>query len=286
MADYTEAALKRGIENPILYLNLTSALNFLGEYEKTIEWADKGIEKNQDPGLKLAKGEALYRLGRIDEASKILNEASHSIEEGSVMWPRMAYYLARVMLVEPCKDGSDGTCLTDDDACCVKAQKAASLLESAGKRKFLLNDSNYDVFLGLAYMMSGDLEKAEAILSKATHGDMNQDNASALAALAVTLYQFSDAKDKAAAMQYYRQALDASPDFADTQKVLKTRLWPQKAVDILGQIKAESEKPVKSKSGCGCEISAPGNGNSAPITGMLGILGILGLMLGLRRRRG
>ena len=286
MADYTEDAIKRGIEVPILYLNLTSAPNFLGEYEKTIEWADKGIEKYKDPGLKLAKGEALYRLNRIDEASKTLHEASEGIQEGAVMWPRMTYYLARVMLLEPCTEGAEGTCVTDDDACCVKAQNAAAMLEAASKRKTMLNDSNCDVFTGLAYMMSGDLEKAEAILSKATHGDMNQDNASALAALAVTLYQFSDTKDKAAALQYYRQALDASPDFSDPEKIQKTRQWPKKAVDILGQIKAEAEKPAKSKSGCGCEITSTPNGSPAPMAGLLGILGMLGLMFRWRRKRG
>ena len=284
MADNTEAALKRGMESPILYLNLLSALKLLGEYEKAIEWADRGIEKYHDPGIVLSKGEALYRLNRIEEAGKLLRDANKAIDKKSVLWPRSTYYLARVMLIEPCSQAENGVCDTSEDACCIKAQEATTLLESIGNLSSLLNDSNYDVFTGLAQMLSGDLEKAEATLSKAVHNNMNQDNASALAALAVTLYQFNDPKDKTAALQYYRQALDASVDFSDMQKIRNTRQWPDKAVEILSQIKAESEKPAKSKSGCGCEIAVPDSGNTIPMAGLLGMLFALAGMLGLRRR--
>ncbi len=283
-AETNESALNRGIETPILYLNAISARNLLGDYEKTIELADKGNEKYNDASMLQGKGEALYHLNRIEEAAKLLREINDKIPESAVTKPRANYFLARAILASPCSTGDTGTCDTSENACCTKAQEAISLLEAI-KNKVLLPDNDYAVYAGLAYMMSGDLEKAEATLSKATHNDMNQDNASALAALAVTLNQFSDPRDKAAALQYYRQALDASPDFADIEKVKKTRHWPQMALDILAQLKAEHEKPAVKKSGCGCEIAAPHTPNSTPLAGLLGILCALGMMLRLRRTR-
>ena len=277
-------ALNRGIDYPILYLNAISALNLIGDYEKAIEWADKGYAKYKDTVMQQGKGEALYRLNRIEEAVKLLREVNGKTPDASVIKPRSNYYLARAILAEPCNAGDAGTCDTSESACCVKAQEAISLLEAI-QSKSQLNDDDYDIYAGLAYMISGDLEKAEATLSKAIHKDMNQDNASALAALAVTLHQFSDPRDKAAAMQYYQQALDASPDFSDIQKVQQTRHWPQIALDILGQLKAEREKPAVKKSGCGCEIATSHAPDSTPLAALLSILCMLGMMLRLRRNR-
>ena len=284
MAENTEAAINRGLEMPVLYLNLLSAFNLSGEYEKTLTWAEKGYEKYKDPGILLSKGEALYHLDRIDEAAKVLREAKITISETSVLWPRAAYYLARVMLVEPCTSSQDGTCVQDENACCSKIREAVALLNAIATRSALLPDKNYDVYLGLAQILDGNLEGAEATLSKAIHGNMNQDNASALAALAVALYRFDKPRDRKAAIQYYRQALDASPDFADFEKIRKTRHWPKSAIDTLAQIKAEIEKPKSVKSGCGCDISNSHSQNNAPITGLLGLLLASGIFFRMRRK--
>ena len=252
--EITEEGIKNGEPIPILYLNAILAANRVGDYDKAIQYADKGYETYKDALMLLGKSEALDRQGKYEAAEPIWNDLRVSLANNGMAKERLEAGLARHLLAMSCTSDSYKTCKTPTpDACCAREGEILQHLEAVAPEN---QDNDYFVMLGLAQTLAGQLEKAEATLTKAVNANMDRDNASALAALSAALYQYDDERDKNAAKRYYTQAVNASPDFSNFDQLNKMRAWPPRLVDTLRQIQADTSQGSKKKAaGCGCDIA-------------------------------
>ena len=282
-----QKALERGekavqghfAKNPIIWLNLLTACNRSSAYEKTIDYANKAYDSFHDHYILAERAEAYLALGKFDEAQKDLDAI---IDKFTVEVPGSAktrYLYAKSLLASSCSTEKHQTCTTDQkDSCCGRAEQALTILKTlSNDKKF--KDNTLPVYLGHAHILNGELEAAEALLTKATQQQIDKDNASALASLAVALYQFKDARDKTAALRFYQQAVDASPDFADPQKIRSTRAWAPRIIETLTQIQNDAKSQAEAshkKSGCSCDLSSK-NHSFPAAAALMALFSALGL---------
>lgn len=252
--ELTEKGLELRDDVSILYLNAISAAMHLGDYEKALKLAETGYEKYKDPVMMLGKAEALDNLGKFVDADPVWQQIRSQIDDKSPSAHRLQLGLAKHLMALSCTGETFKTCQSDTpDACCAREKEITTLLDAIPTHQ---RPQNYKVYLGIAQTLDGQLEKAEATLTKAVNSDMGRDNASALAALAAALYQYEDERDKTAAKRYFTQALNASPDFADLDQLTKTRAWPPRLVETLKHIQDDIAAGEKKKTtGCGCNVA-------------------------------
>ncbi|MBQ4359832.1 MAG: tetratricopeptide repeat protein [Proteobacteria bacterium] len=280
--EITEKAINDGNENVILYINAVVAANKLGAYDKALAIVDRGFEKYHDPQLKQGKAEALNGLHRFEEAIPIWKELLNEVNKNHQSYPRIQYGCARAMIAASCDEAKYSQCGSEtEDACCAREREALELMLAAKDDKALRKQApEFDEYLGLAFILNGKLEEAEAILTVAATNNLEKNSAGAPAALAAALYSFSDAKDRRAALVYYTQAASASEDIRDPERVIATRAWPPRIAGILKKLQAEenAQKASKTKKGCSCEISAmqqPALPVAAWLTALLSLLALL-----------
>ena len=278
--EITEKGISSGNDISILYLNAIIAALRLGDFEKAQKYAETGYEKYKDPVMLMGKAEALDGMAKYNEADPIWKELQEKITENSMSRDRFLLGLAKHQLALSCTSETFKTCATQNqDPCCARESEILAHLEEITPPK---RDNNYQVYLGIAQILANQLEKAEATLTKAVNANMDRDNASALAALAVALYQFDDERDKTAAKRYYTQAIDASPDFANFDQLTKTRFWPPRLIETLKQIQTDIASGDKKKSsGCSCEITQ----NPSIPWATLALLILVFATLAIKRRR-
>ena len=280
--EITEKAINDGNENVILYINAIIAANKLGAYDKALAIVDRGFEKYHDPQMNLGKAEALNGLHRFEEAIPIWKELLNEVNKNHQTYPRIQYGCARAMIANSCDETKYSQCGSEtEDACCAREREALDLLLAVKDDKALRKQApEFDEYLGLAYILNGKLEDAEAILTAAVTNDLEKNSAGAPAALAAALYSFSDAKDRRAALVYYTQAASAAEDIRDADRVIATRAWPPRIAGILKKIQADenAQKAAKTNKGCSCEISAmqqPALPVAAWLTALLSLLALL-----------
>ena len=286
--ELTEAAIRDGHENAILYLNATLSAYRIGDYQKCLQLAEEGYQKFHDSLMLISKAEALNGLHRFDEAIEIWTQLEKSTESNGLGRDRIEYGYATALLATSCNTKDVLTCSSNTPAnCCGREELSLKFLKSAQKweKHGLRREKTLKTQYGMALVINGQFEEAEAVLTKASTQDLNADNASALAALAVTLYMFNDPRDREAGLRYYRQAIDASPDFADLEKVQKTRVWPPMMLDTLATIQADAsaqELAQKTKkSACSCQTAST---PAFPLTAFLfALLLFAGLTLSRRK---
>lgn len=287
--EISEKAIEGGNENVILYLNAVLAANRSGAYEKALALADRGYDKYHDPQLKQGKADALNSLHRFDEALPVWMSLLEEINKNHQNYPRIQYGCARALLATSCDEAKYARCGGDaEDACCAREREALELLVAAKDDKALRKSApEYDEYLGLAYILNNKLEDAEAVLTSAVTNDLEKNSAGAPAALAVALYSFSDAKDRSAARVYYQQAVNASDDVSDPDRLVAARAWPPRLAGTLKKLKADddAQKASKVKAKCSCDISA--NAPASPLAAAFAaLLACFGLCLARRRSQG
>ncbi|MBQ9394184.1 MAG: tetratricopeptide repeat protein [Proteobacteria bacterium] len=260
--ELTEAAIRNGHSVAILYLNAALSAYRIGNYPKCLELAEEGYQKFHDPLMLISKAEALNGLHRFDEAIEIWAQLEKDTDEGGIGRDRIEYGYATALLAISCNTKELLTCSSQTPAsCCGRDELALKFLKSAQKseKHALRREKMLKTQYGMALVLNGQFEEAEAVLTKASTQDLNADNATALAALAVTLYMFNDPRDREAGLLYYRQAVEASPDFADIDKVKQTRVWPPMMLDTLATIQADASAQdlaqKTKKSGCSCQLA-------------------------------
>lgn len=286
-AELTEKAIQSGKKMAILYLNAILTFNRAGYYEKALQLADEGFASFHDPVMILGKAEALTGLKRYEEADVLWEQTEPLIDVKNSARARLDFGYAKSLLARSCSSETIKTCATEtSDPCCARERKALELLEVAmdKEQKQLKHETTLTTNFGLAMILNNRLEDAEALLTKAVNENMSKDNAGALAALAVALYQFSDERDREAGRRYYQQAVEASPDFADIERIRETRVWPPRLLDTLKTIQddvANAQNGKNKKSGCSCDLH---QNSSTPFAGLICLfLAFLGLM-GFRRK--
>ncbi len=286
-AELTEKAIQSGKKMAILYLNAILTFNRAGNYEKALQLADEGYTKYSDPVMILGKAEALTGLKRYEEANVLWEQVEPLIDIKNSARARLEFGYAKTLLASSCTSETIKTCETETpNPCCTRETKALELLELAKEKEKtqLKNETTITTSLGLAMILNNRLEDAEALLTEAVNKNMNRDNAGALAALSVALYQFSDERDHEAGRRYYQQAVDASPDFANIERIRETRVWPPRLLETLKNIQddvAAAQNGKNKKSGCSCDLH---QNSSTPIAGLICLfLALLGLM-GFRRK--
>jgi tetratricopeptide (TPR) repeat protein len=86
---------------PAIIRNMAAALNKLGEHERTIQLAERAIQRNmlEDADLWLAYGDALKETGDLDGALEALRTAAEKDPEARV-YARMATYLLQAGRLE------------------------------------------------------------------------------------------------------------------------------------------------------------------------------------------
>ncbi len=284
--ELTQRAIAANPDKAILYLNASVAAYRAGLYEKGIEIADGGYEKFKDNALLVTKSECLYSLGRFEEAEKLLRELVEVVDEGNLQRYRVEFALGRVLVANSCSKEESKSCATETPSvCCSKEREALLQLQSARERPLLKKETGVDVYVGLAQVLNNQLEEAEATLTAAVSDSSIKDKGNALAALAAALYQYSDKKDREAALGYYVQAKGVSEDFSDSSVVRSKYGWAPRLVETLEQIKAEdaAKNAPKAKSGCGCDVM--GVEQKQPILAMILSLLLVGLCVVTMRRK-
>lgn len=261
----TEDAIQNGHKVAILYLNAALAAYRIGDYQKCLQFADEGYQNFHDPLMLISKAEALNGLHRFKEALEIWAQLEKQSGANGIGRARIEYGYAAALLATSCRTEEFQTCSSNAPAsCCGQEALALKFLKSAQKEEKLTlrREKMLKTQYGMALLLNGQFEQAEAVLTKASAQNLNADNAAALAALAVTLYMFNDPRDREAGLRYYKQAVEASPDFADIQKVQQTRAWPPMMLDKLAIIQSDANTQNQAqktkKSGCSCQLaSAP-----------------------------
>ena len=284
--EMTEKAIEGGNDNVILYLNAIVAANRTGAHEKALALADRGYERYHDPQMMLGKAEALNGLHRFEEAIPIWKTQLAEVKNNHQNYPRIQYGCARALIATACTEADSATCGgSSENDCCARERQALELLTVAKDHTSLRKIApEFDEYLGLAYILNGKLEDAEAVLTAAQTNDIEKNSAGAPAALAVALSHFSDEQDRRAAQSYYLKAADASQDVRDADRFVSVCAWPPRFAQDLKKLQASSAKDTaKPKSGCGCEIAATRQ-PAAPVTVLLGVLLSLFALVTLRRK--
>ena len=282
--EHTKSALDSGLNNPVVYLNVLIAANYIGKYEETIKLADKGYEIFHDDMMLMNKAVALYKLARFEEAETLLKELDPRTPEKSINWARFQYTYGQVLLATGCDLNKASSCQTpNEDACCAREREALARINKVKDHDLLKRETLLPVYLGLAQLINGEGKSAESVLAKAL--DQKEGKEDILAALAVTLYQFGDEQDKKAGLKYLEQALEISKDFEDIAKIKSSRGWPDRVLEnykkMLDDRNAKLEKPKKS--GCSCDIAGQ-NGAPLSLASIFAVLAVLLAGLGLRRK--
>lgn len=279
----TQKALEHNPGNGILISNHIVGLYRSGRYAEVVEAVEKESQHSKDDILLIHQARALIALNRYSEAEALMRANVEQAARGAQDLQRLE--LARAIWANSCTTQAHKTCNhKDEDACCLREREAHQTLKKINHQPVLEKDE-YKLTMGLSSALNNELEDAEAILRAASHGQMASTNANALAALAVTLYLYSDAKDKAASLRLYREAVDASADFAALDKLQKQRHWPERAVDILKNIQAEIDGKDKAKqASCACRSTLAKNTTSPALAAFL-LATLLILGLALRRRK-
>ncbi|MBQ9818496.1 MAG: tetratricopeptide repeat protein [Proteobacteria bacterium] len=286
--ELTDQAIKNGNGSAILYINDTIAASRIGNYDRALELVNEGYEKYKDPLLLIEKGNILNKLRKFDEAEPLWIQLEKDIPKNGLGRPRIEFGYSQLLLAKSCTTESYRTCSTDaPDECCKREQLALTFAEAASAQPSLRKEANeLAVNLGLAQVLNNQFEKAEATLTNASLTHIPPDNPDAIAALAVTLYQFSDSSDRAMGRQHYLKAVEGSPDYNDIDRIRQTRIWPPRLLDTLQSVQDDIkaiETKKNRKSACSCDIAVQPD-HSAPIAAILGFMMTLFSLLILRRK--
>ena len=282
--DLTKQAIDMGRNVPILYLNAMLALSKLGKYEENIQLAEDGYAKFKDDMMLFYKADALFQLGRMDEAEKLFAELEQRSSSGSLNWPRIELSYTQLLYLKGCDLKQANTCqLENEDSCCKNERDALEKINGIKDNKLLKNEPRLAVILACAQAINGDLKTAESTLSQAL--PKTEDKSEIQAALGVVLYMFGDKRDQEAGMNYLNQAKSANQDFASRETVQKKYLWPPRMLDTLQLMldtPATDENQSKSaKSGCSCDMNRTGH----PMSLMTILAFLLTILAGLGLRR-
>ncbi len=177
-----EQAIATGQEAPVIYLYLAQAHFGAEDYEKTLRALDDaGESTTQIPSAFLIRAQALWFLGRLDQAWAVLNEGRVVFPDRATDFARRQVFLlverelyqaaleaGRELLVLADGDISDALALANALINANQASEAAALLEEALLRA--PTDATVAKLLAQAYLVQDmPLAAAEVLRSGAYH---------------------------------------------------------------------------------------------------------------------
>ena len=231
-----EAIYDKGLQYPILYLNLLLATNRLGKYEETISVADEIYAKTRDDGLMVSKAEALFALRRFDEAEKLLSDLETRLQSDSIYWPQIELNHAKTLIVLACTSQNYPSCTTDQpDPCCTRYQNALAKLSPIQNHRTFKNSSDVLTVLAITNLMIGKPGDTLDFISKATTLEQAENSSlkenirlADLLLLQIVSYQKLGGDDYMKNAQKLLETLTKeNPQYGDISYIRQTHAWPE-----------------------------------------------------------
>lgn len=272
--------LDGGVDNPILYVNLSEAYLASARYEEARDFLKTRLDSLPDAKTNTGAYADLYlKLARAHIGNGEYNQAETVLKmlvEGAAQPEKLPYPFYHLGLALALQG---------------KNQEALEAFQTVVKGDPDFRD--VQIRLGLAQLAAGKLEEAEATLRAVTAGG-DEVPAEAFGALAITLFAFGKHPDGGQpdieeAIRLYRQARELAPDFDTPSRLSKFRKWPPSAISAIKELRALTESRTQASKDaaeargglCSCAIRS----NPSHTHAGLSLLLLSAFLAALRRRR-